>query len=633
LTFVSTISSIAQSLHRIRAQPTHVMFAGYLHLQERAAQLGRLDNLHPKFRDFFDRFFHVEGHPIGAPYIKPFNPRPTDKNLWLNPNVAGTYAATSIRPGQAFSQVVEVKSRRYTLPPDHARLALEHLLFGQRMSAGDLAIFLYREYGFLTASPNVEEVIDIFAYEFGYAEGPGAPRSRDFETLFETHENSDVRFEEFRAHTETEDIASRAGRISPYRTPHKVQTVTADQLLLKSAARKLGEPPLQELRIKGLLSFGEETTFRFGKLNVLVGPNGSGKSNLIDCLRVFREAPRDIQQVFARGGLENWLFKGLDKLSGSGTLDLIVWPEELPKPVRHQLRLGPPLNARAQLEELIDIATEDIGGADHAPYFIGSYRSQAMLSIAGGKRRRERNLDPTEYNPFQSILGQIRDTSQFPEITRIAQLYSGCRIYSEWTFGRTSKLRDAATADRSDTQLSEDMHDLPVALNALANTKAHESILQFLREVKETYRDYTTKLMFGRIGLELSEVPFKSPVPQDRLSDGTLRFLALAAILLQEDLPPLICIEEPELGMHPDMIRMVARMIVTAADRSQLIISTHSEHLLTSLQDDFDALFAFNSAATGSFVRCFTQREYVEWRENHSLGELWSSGELGGNRW
>jgi len=139
--------------------------------------------------------------------------------------------------------------------------------------------------------------------------------------------------------------------------------------------------------------------------------------------------------------------------------------------------------------------------------------------------------------------------------------------------------------------------------------------------------------LFGRVGLELVESPFDLPLPAKRLSDGTLRFLALAAILLQSNPPPLICLEEPELGMHPDMIRIVAGMIIDASANTQLIVTTHSEHLLTALQDDFDALFAFDAGLAGSIVRRFSREEYKSWRQEHTLGELWTSGELGGNRW
>lgn len=421
-------------------------------------------------------------------------------------------------------------------------------------------------------------------------------------------------------------------RISSKRTPEKVRSLTAEDLLSfeESPAAREQELPVRELIVEGLLSFSERTSFQFGRLNILVGPNGSGKSNLIDCLRIFRFAPLDIQVAFKDSGFEEWLYRDSIQQAGKALLQLSVGLSTLPAMILHQIKFGPPRNSRAQLEEAI----AGDGAESSIQYFVGSYRSDATLSVAGmSRRRRERKMGEREYDPFQSILSQVRDFAQYPEITLLAGLYANFRIYSEWSFGRNSTLREATPTSRSDTTLSESMDDLALALNGLEGTVAHEKIKNLLKELKETYADYATRILFGRVGLELVETPFDRPLPATRLSDGTLRFLALAAILFQPNPPPLICLEEPELGMHPDMIRIVARMIVEASTKTQLIITTHSEQLLTALQDDFDALFAFDAGLAGSVVRQFSHAQYQDWRQEHTLGELWTSGELGGNRW
>ena len=415
--------------------------------------------------------------------------------------------------------------------------------------------------------------------------------------------------------------------VSPFRTAQKERFLTAEELLDTDSPAKFGDarPPLEQLSITGLLSFGEETIFEFGRLNLLIGPNGSGKSNLLNCIRVLRLAPLDIQQAFQDSGFEDWLYKGAAMKAASLQAKLNV-----PEPVHHRLRFLPQSAARAALEEVV---SEGEGDELKNQFFIGSPRGGATLSAVGKRRRINRNLNADEYNPLASILSQIRDAGQYPEITHLAALYSQFRIYSEWTFGRTSKLREATPTGRTTATLSESMDDLALALNGLEKTAAHENIRVLLRELKETYVDYITRILFGRVGLELLESPFESPLPAQRLSDGTLRFLALAAVLFQPVPPPVICLEEPELGMHPDMIRMVAKMIIEAASRTQLIVTTHSEQLLSSLQDDFDALFVFDAGVNGSVVRRFSQAEYSAWREEYTLGQLWTSGELGGNRW
>lgn len=176
---------VAESLARLRKQKTHTLFAGYLYLQQTASQLGRLEDLQPDFRQFFQKFFEVRNHPLGAPYVKPFTEKPPSaQNLWLNENVAGSYAPSSLRSGQPFLQVVIIDGKRYSLQPDHAERAFEHLLYSTPVQVADLAVVLYRDFGLLSDSVTIEDLIDIFAYEFGYASEQGSRPDEKFRTLY-----------------------------------------------------------------------------------------------------------------------------------------------------------------------------------------------------------------------------------------------------------------------------------------------------------------------------------------------------------------------------------------------------------------------------------------------------------------
>jgi hypothetical protein len=176
---------VAQSLFRLRKQKTHTLFAGYLYLQRRASQLGRLEDLQPEFLPFFKQFFFVDNHPLGAPYIKPFTgEKASTKNLWLNENVAGSYAPSSLRPEQPFRQVVNIEGRKYSLPSDHAQRAFKHLLYSVPVQVADLAVVLYRDFGLLGNSVTIEDLINIFTYEFGYANEPDSKPDEKFRTLY-----------------------------------------------------------------------------------------------------------------------------------------------------------------------------------------------------------------------------------------------------------------------------------------------------------------------------------------------------------------------------------------------------------------------------------------------------------------
>ncbi len=176
---------VVQSLSRLREQKTHTLFAGYLYLQRRSSQLGRLEDLQPEFLPFFKQFFFVPNHPLGAPYIKLFTEqKASTKNFWLNGNVAGSYAPSSLRPGQPFRQVVNIDGKKYSLPPDHAQRAFEHLLYSVPVQVADLAVVLYRDFGLLDNASAIDDLIDVFAYEFGYTKEPGSEPDKTFRTLY-----------------------------------------------------------------------------------------------------------------------------------------------------------------------------------------------------------------------------------------------------------------------------------------------------------------------------------------------------------------------------------------------------------------------------------------------------------------
>ena len=122
-------------------------------------------------------------------------------------------------------------------------------------------------------------------------------------------------------------------------------------------------------------------------------------------------------------------------------------------------------------------------------------------------------------------------------------------------------------------------------------------------------------------------------ISAERLSDGTLRFLFLLAILLQPDPPPMIVIEEPELGLHPDVIPKLAALLIEASERTQLVITTHSRGLVDALGDDPESVVVCEKHDGESTFERLDGPRMRDWLERYSLGELWSIGELGGNRW
>ncbi len=99
----------------------------------------------------------------------------------------------------------------------------------------------------------------------------------------------------------------------------------------------------------------------------------------------------------------------------------------------------------------------------------------------------------------------------------------------------------------------------------------------------------------------------------------------------QGAIAPLICIEEPEIGLHPDMMSTIADLLVEPSGRTQLIVTTHSEALVSSLPPE--SVLVCERDYLGTHLRRLDPERLKKWLENYSLGELWSMGEIGGTRW
>ncbi len=104
-------------------------------------------------------------------------------------------------------------------------------------------------------------------------------------------------------------------------------------------------------------------------------------------------------------------------------------------------------------------------------------------------------------------------------------------------------------------------------------------------------------------------------------------------MLCNPDPPPVVCIEEPEIGLHPDVIPEVAELLVEASTRSQIFVTTHSDILIDALTDTPEAVIVCEKSDGATQLARLDADELKPWLEKYRLGELWVKGEIGGNRW
>ena len=386
---------------------------------------------------------------------------------------------------------------------------------------------------------------------------------------------------------------------------------------------------IHRIRLSNLLSFGpdaEEVELR--PLNVLIGPNGSGKSNLIEAISLLKAAPRDLTEPIRGGGsIGNWIWKG-EGASQTAGIEAIIENPKGNQALRHTLTFA----QAGQRFELSDerIENEEAYQGQATPYFYFGYRNgQPYLNLSEAEQRQ---LLREEVNTEQSILSQRRDPDSYPEITYLGDALGKIRLYREWSFGRFTPPRLPQPADLPNDFLAEDGRNLGLVLNSL-RTKlgVKKKLLEALRELNEVIDDFDTFIEGGTVQLFVQEGNIS--IPATRLSDGTLRYLCLLAIVCHPNPPPLVCIEEPELGLHPDILPPLAKLLLEASERCQLIVTTHSEVLVDALTNSPESIVVCEKPKDRTEMRRLERKDLAVWLERYRLGELWRSGELGGNRW
>ncbi len=232
----------------------------------------------------------------------------------------------------------------------------------------------------------------------------------------------------------------------------------------------------------------------------------------------------------------------------------------------------------------------------------------------------------------QSILSQRRDPDAYPELSKVTDAFGQIRIYRFWQFGPDATVRGACAADVRADHLSERLDNLPARLAVLkGNPLVKRRLLELIGELAPGFTDFEVVPEGGTLALYLTEGD--SSVPARRVSDGTLRFLCLIAILVDPQPPPLIAIEEPELGLHQDVHGHLADLLLEASARTQLVVTTHSDVLVDALTESPEVVVVCEKLSGCTQLERLDSEKLRPWLQKYRLGELWTRGEIGGTRW
>jgi len=359
---------------------------------------------------------------------------------------------------------------------------------------------------------------------------------------------------------------------------------------------------LDHITIKGYKSI-RDMSLDLGALNVLIGANGSGKSNFISVFTLIRYiVENNLQQYIGRSGANSLLYFG--------------------QKVTSQIELNFVFGVNGYNCNLMPSNDDSLFFGDESYWFhnLEKYtKPQPPQSL--GKGHKETML--------------YQKSSESPWTTMADHVLRAMKSWWVYHFHDTSvTAKMKSTGDINDNRyLQPDAGNLAAYLYLLQQTQPYyySRIVKTIQLVAPFFEDFALRpnpLNPDKIRLEWREKGSIDNFSAAYLSDGTLRFMCLATLLLQPEPPTTLVIDEPELGLHPYAITLLASLLRQASHHTQIIVSTQSVSLVNQFKPE-NIIVVNRQDKQSTFTRC-NEAELEHWLEDYSMGELWERNIIGG---
>ncbi|PYQ67908.1 MAG: chromosome segregation protein SMC [Acidobacteria bacterium] len=371
---------------------------------------------------------------------------------------------------------------------------------------------------------------------------------------------------------------------------------------------------IQEIKVEGFRSL-RDVHWTPGQLNVVIGENGSGKSNLLYALQLLQDsaAGRLSTEILDQGGIGQILW---DSREG-GELSWAVRTEDL----RYELalrRIGTTSSYRIEHELLDD----------------GSHRLIERDAKEATMREPEKNTVRVHYDTYpeeESLLSSATVPTGRLDASSFRKDLLSWGIFYDIRVDRSSLIRQAAVS-RFEKQIKADGQNLVPVLHTLytGDRSFKKELDLVMRAAFGTSYEELTFPPAGnqRIELRLRWRALETEQSSANLSDGTLRFLLLIAILANPEPGALVAIDEPETGLHPRMFPIIAELAAEASTRAQIIFTTHSPQFLDAFSEQAPTTTVAECEEGETRLSIVDGEDLRRFLAHYSLGELFVSGNL-----
>lgn len=401
---------------------------------------------------------------------------------------------------------------------------------------------------------------------------------------------------------------------------------------------------LAKVTLENFFSFGKPTSIALNQnINILVGINGSGKSNFIKAIQLLYEgvSGEGFEKIF----IGQWSgFSHVANFSQSQK-NYIKLTYEFDKDVLNKIATNKSAY-HFKSNPIYEFTIKSSGATAYSleeNCFVGKSKDHfSFLEIKNGRGNISSRLNGQiifekvdEKSPFYAselILSQISDPFRYLPLFTLKQAIRNLSIYSCFDTTLTSKIREAKGSVFENKLFYNGDNLTPLLQKLQINYPIeYEKIESQINKINPFFKN----ILFNPFGSKyismLRETQLARTVSIEHISDGTLQFLLLLSIFYNPDRGTLVCVDEPEKGLHPDMTRTIAKAI-QSVNNSQCIIATHSPLLLNAFS--LGDVFIFEKdEGNQTVVSQKKEEEFEGIYENILVGQLWLNGELGGKRW
>lgn len=406
---------------------------------------------------------------------------------------------------------------------------------------------------------------------------------------------------------------------------------------------------ISKITLENFFSFKSPTTIELNQnINILLGINGSGKSNLLKAIQLLNESVtgQGLEKIFLKewGGFNavanfNGDKKDYIKLSfefdKNAINNVLQQGFRFPHNPIYEIQIISSGRTSYFLKEKLYAKSARPGGDD----YIYLEMDNAKGSISTRENRRiSRQYYPQRKNQAdlkstELVLTQISDPDRFYPLFTLKRSLEEFSVYYHFDTTFNSPIRQP-TSYGTEKKLLPNGQNLMAILSSMKTNSYpyYEKIEEAVKKINPYFRDIDFNFIGAKLYLVLRESHLFKSISIEHISDGTLRYLILLTVLFNPERGKLLCFDEPEISLHPDMINTVAEAIKEASKKSQLIIATHSPLLLNAF-DIEDILIFEKDIHNETTVSIKSSEDFEDWVDDFLVGQAWMQGLIGGKRW